>query len=653
MRDDELLLSMVAFDDWRQEARRQLKRFHLWLRRNQLQHADIRARLKEILANLECSDITLAFVGELSRGKTELINALFFADYGVRVLPSSVGRTTMCPTEIFYDRGENKAYLKLLPIETRASDDSLAHWLAKAEAWQTFELPVSDPPALAESLRRLTESIEVSETEAVRLGFQRRELTEVGRVEIPRWRHALVSYPHPLLVKGLRVIDTPGLNALGSEPELTLSLLPQAQAIVFVLAADAGVTASDMTLWEQTVEPLRKRPNLGVYVALNKADVLWDDLGQTDVFQASLDKLCQTTARQLNVPRENIMPVSARKALAAQARRDPALLEQSGFAQLREALAVSLLGNKRREYWRGVIREATQLVDDGIVALQQRQALLKQQRTDMEQLRSQAKEELAQLIIQLEDEREALSRQLQSLTPSRRLVDRQARVLVDLINRHDFEKLISDTCTQLLQAKTSVSILRILRTYQAQIIYRFERFVREAELANKLLDSVYAKFSSAHGVDYLQPLHLEAKKMQKRLVTILREHQSFRQKLVSVLTEQSSLTKRHFNVHGQQVLAFIDDCRRQTGRWARRLLLPLERQLQDRRQALNQHIDQLRAVQAEQASVQGRLQAIDNLLQEVEDELYHAEHVLEILHAAPDVELSNKVVPLRATQGGY
>ena len=119
-------------------------------------------------------------------------------------------------------------------------------------------------------------------------------MTEGGQVEIPRWRHALVSYPHPLLVKGLRVIDTPGLNALGSEPELTLSLLPQAQAIVFVLAADAGVTASDMTLWEQTVEPLRKRPNLGVYVALNKADVLWDDLGETDVFQASLDKLCQT-----------------------------------------------------------------------------------------------------------------------------------------------------------------------------------------------------------------------------------------------------------------------------------------------------------------------------------------------------------------------
>jgi hypothetical protein len=43
----------------------------------------------------------------------------------------------------------------------------------------------------------------------------------------------------------LAIIDTPGLNALGSEPELTLSLLPDAQALVFVLSADSGVTASD------------------------------------------------------------------------------------------------------------------------------------------------------------------------------------------------------------------------------------------------------------------------------------------------------------------------------------------------------------------------------------------------------------------------
>jgi hypothetical protein len=50
--------------------------------------------------------LNVAFVAEFSRGKSELINAIFFADYGDRMLPSSAGRTTMCPTELLYDAGQ-------------------------------------------------------------------------------------------------------------------------------------------------------------------------------------------------------------------------------------------------------------------------------------------------------------------------------------------------------------------------------------------------------------------------------------------------------------------------------------------------------------------------------------------------------------------
>ena len=72
-----------------------------------------------------------------------------------------------------------------------------------------------------------------------------------GRVEIPRWRHALINMPHPLLEQGLVILDTPGLNAIGAEPELTVSLIPQAHAVVFILGADTGVTRSDLAIWRE------------------------------------------------------------------------------------------------------------------------------------------------------------------------------------------------------------------------------------------------------------------------------------------------------------------------------------------------------------------------------------------------------------------
>ena len=91
---------------------------------------------------------------------------------------------------------------------------------------------------------------------------------------MPAWRHALINYPHPLLKRGLVVIDTPGLNAIGAEPELTLGLLPSAHATVFILGADTGVTKSDLAIWREHLDGRA----LERFVVLNKIDTLADPL---------------------------------------------------------------------------------------------------------------------------------------------------------------------------------------------------------------------------------------------------------------------------------------------------------------------------------------------------------------------------------------
>src|SRR5574343_1157816 len=121
----------------------------------------------------------------------------------------------------------------------------------------------------------------VTQEEAARLGFwdeQRPEdnppVQADGRIEVPVWRHARINLPHPLLRRGLVVLDTPGLNAIGAEPELTLALLPAAHATVFVLAADAGVTRSDLAVWREHLDDRSGEH----FVVLNKIDTLADPL---------------------------------------------------------------------------------------------------------------------------------------------------------------------------------------------------------------------------------------------------------------------------------------------------------------------------------------------------------------------------------------
>jgi signal recognition particle receptor subunit beta len=302
--------------------------------------ADIEHRIKDTLTTLKGDKLTIAFVAEFSRGKTELINAIFFADYGRRLLPSDAGRTTMCPTEIFYDDVRNEAYVRLLPIETRLQDATLSQLHNDTKQWVHYPLEINSVEQMRAALNEVVQTKMVTLEEAKHLGLYSQELhphkeAPPETVEIPKWRHAMISFPHEMLKKGLTILDTPGLNALGTEPELTLNLLPAAQAVLFVLGADTGVTRSDMEIWQHHVKGFQSGRQRGLMVVLNKIDTLWDDLREHEDIHEAIRNQQNDTAEMLGVESKAVFPVSAQKGLLAKIKNEPELLNKSGLLILK------------------------------------------------------------------------------------------------------------------------------------------------------------------------------------------------------------------------------------------------------------------------------------------------------------------------------
>ena len=128
-----------SYDLWKQSMTDSIKVYQHWLDEMSLTDTETELMLIKNLRLIEKDTITIAFAAEFSRGKTELINALFFSSAGIRLLPSSPGRTTMCPTELFYDR-KAAPYLRLLDIETRANDTSIEDYKRDPKHWVHIEL---------------------------------------------------------------------------------------------------------------------------------------------------------------------------------------------------------------------------------------------------------------------------------------------------------------------------------------------------------------------------------------------------------------------------------------------------------------------------------------------------------------------------------
>ncbi len=425
--------SLDALATWRAELDRHVVQLGKSLAEQDVLDSADNALLAALRERLSSEKLVLAFVAEFSRGKSELINAIFFADAGRRVLPATPGRTTMCPVELRFE-ADAPARLSLLPVETRLRGLSLAELRPRDEPWHHVPLDPKNAQSLVQALGAVTRTQRVTQERAQALGFWDVEhpednppRDEDGNVEVPAWRHAIINYPHPLLKRGLVVIDTPGLNAIGAEPELTLGLLPSAHAVVFVLGADTGVTRSDLSIWRDHLG----HASLERFVVLNKIDTLMDPLLPAAEIRAQIDRQCVSTAETLGVPLSRVFPLSARDALAARVDLDPKRLAASRLPPLEDALVAELLP-RRQEL---LVQSAVSVV---------------------EQLRQSAGRRLA-------DRRRQQSEQLLELRGLRGKSSAKTRLMLDRVDAEmaDFER-----CTAKLGALRAVQA-RILKSVMA------------------------------------------------------------------------------------------------------------------------------------------------------------------------------------------
>ena len=245
--------SLADLKRWRDATSESLAAFRRWAVVGRLIDEQAAARLAHLERRLAFERLTIAFAGERSRGKSELINALFFADVGARLLPGG----SRCAAEILWDPARPPS-IRLLPIETRASGKTLRECLGEIDTWTEVPLDPARPESLAGACEALSESIEVDAAVAAGLGLA---ADTPQRAVIARWRYAVINFPHPLLAGGFTILDTADQRTLAAEPELTFQRVPDAAAIVFTLSAEIGVTHADLQLWADHIAPIAQTPS--------------------------------------------------------------------------------------------------------------------------------------------------------------------------------------------------------------------------------------------------------------------------------------------------------------------------------------------------------------------------------------------------------
>ncbi len=629
MKPTNLVDEFEHYSTWRDALFVRIEALRDWLDIQELGDADSELRLNQLLGRLQEDTLNVAFVAEFSRGKSELINAIFFADYRQRVLPSSAGRTTMCPTELYFDP-IHRPSLRLLPIETKTAEGSIADFKCDAAAWTEFPLDIDSADKMSATLMRLADTMKVDAATAASYGLinpadeeTARSLARDGGIAIPRWRHALINFPHPLLKQGLVILDTPGLNAIGTEPELTLNMLPSAHAVMFLLAADTGVTKSDIEIWRQHIAPMQGASRARL-VVLNKIDSLWDELKTPAEVEAEIAKQTASSAALLDLPASQVFPVSAQKALVAKVRNDPALLAKSRLLELETALSQELIPCKQ-----ALVSESAQAAVEDVVVkttelLETRLANIQDQVDELQGLRGKNRDVIQHMMAKANEDKQQFERGLQQFNALRNVFASQVETLRRHLGMQTLRDEVRRTRQDMEKSHFSVGLREAMGHFFRQVDGNLRASTESTREIRAMMTAMYQKFSDEHGLAAVNPPDHSLRKYRKEMARLERIFEERFNTVFKMLTVgQHQLTARFFETLASKVVQVFELANSETEAWLKALIAPMETQVREHKIQLKRRLESVSRIHAATETLDERIAELDLLIGSVSDQMDH------------------------------
>ncbi len=258
--------------------------------------------IDKVLQRLSEDMFNVAIVGEFKRGKSTLINALLEQS----ILPADVLPCSATLNRVTYG---------------------------------------IDPHATIEYRDGRTQDVPVEELEDYVT-----KLTPESEQRAANVKSATVYYPISFCKNGVTIIDTPGLNDDAAMTEVTLSVLPEADAAIMVMMCGSPFSESEREFLEQKIMASDLGRVMFVVTGIDRYDEEEQEklleLFRRRITESVLNKArsvygedspeFQTYQRKLGSIK--IFPVSARNALRAKMRGDEAMLQESLFPQFEEGL---------------------------------------------------------------------------------------------------------------------------------------------------------------------------------------------------------------------------------------------------------------------------------------------------------------------------
>jgi hypothetical protein len=636
-----LVQNFEEYSGWRKGVAQAIEQYRAWIAGSDFADGILDQRIMRLKERLIDDKLTIAFVAEFSRGKSELINAIFFADYGQRILPSAAGRTTMCPTELLYDEGMPPC-IRLLPIETRSEALSTTEYKGNQHIWTVLPLDTKSGDGMLEAFKQVSLTKKVSKEVAKSYGLYDEsdpdaalEVDENGLVEISQWRHAIVNFPHPLLKQGLIIVDTPGLNAIGTEPELTLNLIPNAHAVLFILAADTGVTKSDVEVWRDHIGS-----GPGRMVVLNKIDSMWDELRTPEEIETQIQNQITSVAHTLSLEEKQVFPISAQKGLVAKINKDAPLLAKSRLPKLEYALSNELIPSKKNIIRAQLASDIQEITDGQYAVINARGRGVSEQLHELQSLRGKNQNVIEHMMKRVTLEKQEFDASLMKMQGTRSVFTRLSTEVYTTLGMDILKEEIKTAREEMESSKFSIGLKEAIKHFFTQVKLNLQASNRKTDEISEMMAIMYRKFSTEHGLALTAPMPFSLDKYMQEINAIESVfHRQFNA-ITLLTTEKKVLIQKFFDSISARVKQSFSQANRDVEAWQKVVMAPIEAQIREHKNQLKNRMQSIQRIHVATDSLEEKIASFEAMMKEVDVQKKSLENLRNNIHKALVAETS-------------
>lgn len=630
MMETPLLTKLNAYNTWRAKLEKTITEYRDWLAISPQTDSVKELRLHDMLETLKHDQIVMTFLADNESEKTETINALFFDEIERHFFPIKPSDSAMCSTEFYWNPNEEPC-IKLLPISTRRTEDTLAYLKMTPNIWQKHQLHIGDNEEMQAAFNKLSEQLEVSHSEAISLGLwdandktMVSSLDKDGFIKVPLWRHAMINYPHPVLKNGLVIFSTPGLDKLNAEPELMLNNMQSSDAAIFITPADTGVTENDVAIWNEYIKNRIKQQ----FVLLDKIDTLQNKHPTELSLANAIDRQVTMTAHQIHTTPDNVFPISAQEALIAKKQNNKDLLTSSKLPVFEQVLGDRVVQAKHQLLGKTIAYECSEMIKNSRTIIQQRRSSLHEQINELRAIKGKNVSETQLILKKVIAEKKRYESSIPTFNLANEKISKHGKNLLKHLSVAYLDSSIKKSRKEIGDSWTTVGLNQGMRNVMKQANELADYVTNESKKIKKLADNVYDVFQSKHGFEIFEAPELDMSNFLNQMRTLEKVTDDFCRDPINVMTEKHFLVRKFFLGLGTQKQKIFEQARKDCEHWLLDVLSTLKSQMTEHKTTLTERTknlmkandstkaldQQLKAVEAEFAQVSKESKAMDALL---------------------------------------